>query len=209
MNLPRIPRIATACLLAIGFTGCASLVADKHTYAAEAASPAVEVNGATVRLRMKAEGTTNGSFALSAMVVTAAKTTFDGPFRWRVDAVGEAGRHEWVQVHRIRTRTSLSKRDKWYPESHLNERAMFRNRDDAFRASYRIPGLLKVKPREDGALDVLVDLTVRADGRSVRQVARFRMEPAHKRADEFIFLPAEIITHIGKPMEDWEESGWD
>jgi hypothetical protein len=209
MNIHKLIRFVISCCIISCLSGCATLVADKHTYDSETASPAVEINGAMVRLRMKPEGTENGSIALSAMVVTAAKATFDGPFRWRVDAVGVVGRHEWVQVHRIRTHTSTSKRDEWYPERHLGARASFRERDDVFRASYPIPGLLKVKPREDGALDVLVDLTVRADGRSVRKVARFRMEPAYKRADEFIFIPTEIITHIGKPMEDWEETGWD
>lgn len=193
----------------VSLTGCAKLIADRHTYASEAASPSVEVNGATVRLQVKPEGTESGSYALSAMVVTAAKATFDGPFRWRVDAVGEPGRHEWIAVHRIRTRTSETKRDEWYPERHLGERALFRKRDGGFRASYQIPGLLNVKPREDGALDIFVDMTVHADGRAVRRIARFRMEPAHKRADEFVFLPAEVISHIGKPVEDWGDSGWD
>jgi len=202
-------HLFTACLITAGLPQCASLRADKHTYESETASPAVVVNGATVRLRMKPEGTEPGSMAMSAMVVTAAKATFDGPFRWRVDATGEEGRHEWVQVHRIRTRTSASRRDEWYPDRHLGERALFRNRDGAFVASYRIPGLLNVKPREDGALEVLVDLTVRGNDRSVRQTARFRMQPAHKRADEFVFLPAEVVTHIGKPMEEWDEKGWD
>ncbi len=190
-------------------SGCASLIADRHTYETEAESPAVVVNGATLRLRMKAEGTEDGAFAISAMIYTAGKATFDGPFRWRVDAVGEPGRHEWVQVHRIRTRTKETRRDEWYPERHLGERAAFRQREDGFRASYQIPGLLNVKPREDGALDVLVDLTVRANGRSERRVCRFRMGPAHKQANEFVFFPAEIVSHIGKPTDDWGESGWD
>lgn len=189
--------------------GCATLVADRHTYASEAASPAVVVNGATVRVQVRPQGTESGSYALSAMVVTAAKATFDGPFRWRVDASGEPGRHEWVQVHRIRTRTSASGRDEWYPARHLGARALFRKRGEDFRASYEIPGLLNVKPREDGALDVFVDLTVMADGKAERRVAKFRMEPAHKRSDEFVFLPAEVISHIGKPVEDWGDGEWD
>jgi hypothetical protein len=201
--------LAAVGLLSVLLTSCASLIADKHTYDAGAASPAVVVNGATVRLRMKPEGTGKGSMAVSLMVVSAAKATMDGPFRWRLDAEGREGHHEWVIVHRIRTLTSITKRDERYPERHLGERASFRKREDAFRASYLIPGVLNVKPREDGALEVLVDLTVRADGRSVRQTARFRMQPAHKRADEFVFIPAEIVNHIGKPKEDWEESGWD
>lgn len=206
---PIMSRGIAVIFLPVLFGGCATLIADRHTYESEAESPAVVVNGATVRLRMKAEGTENGAFAISAMVITAGKATFDGPFRWRVDAVGELGKHEWVQVHRIRTRTQTSQRDKWYPERHLGERAIFREREDGFRARYQIPGLLNVKPREDGALDVLVDLTVRADGRSVRRVARFRMGPTHKQANEFVFFPAEIVSSIGKSVDDWDESGWD
>ncbi len=209
MKIPTILSAGSGLVVAMCVAGCAALVADRHTYESEAASPTVMVSGAEVRLRMKTEGTENGAFAISAMVVTAGKATFDGPFRWRVDAVGETGRHEWIQVHRIRTRTSVTKRDEWYPVRHLGERALFRQRDDAFRASYRIPGLLNVKPREDGALDILVDLTVRADGRSVRRVAQFRMGPAHKQANEFVFFPAEIVSNIGKTPENWDDSGWD
>lgn len=199
--------VSGACVL-LG-AGCAALVADRHTYEPEAASPSVVVNGAQIRMRMKTEGTEDGAFAISAMVVTAGKATFDGPFRWRVDAIGKAGSHEWIQVHRIRTRTATTRRDEWYPQRHLGERAVFRQVDDGFRASYRIPGMLNVKPREDGALDVLVDLTVRADGRSVRRVAQFRLGPAHKEASEFVFFPAEIVENIGKSPEDWDDSGWD
>lgn len=190
--------------------GCVSLTASKHTYSAS--SPAVKVNGADVRMQVKPEGTDGGSYALSAMVVSAAVATFDGPFRWRIEAVGQAGSHESLVIHRIRTQTGKTNRDEWYPTIHLGKRADFRpirGNPDAARAYYPIPGLLVVKPREDGDLTVTVDLSVTRDGKSERRLVRFRMDPSQKRQDEFIFLPVEIAKSIGTSPADWEESGWD
>lgn len=201
-----------ALLVVIPLTGCVSLRATKHTYAADASSPAVKVNGASVRMQVNPQGTDGGSYVVSAMVVSAAAATFDGPFKWRVEAVGEPGHQESLVVHRIRTRTSVTKRDEWYPANYLGKKVDFRRRSgsgDAWRAVFEIPGLLKVKPREDGALEILVDLTVKADGRSERKVVKFRLDPTKGRRDEFVFLPSEIAKSIGKPMEDWEDTGWD
>lgn len=201
-----------ACMTVFLCTGCVGLRADKHTYAASAASSAVTVNGASIRMQVNPQGTDGGSYALSAMVVSAAVATFDGPFKWRLEAIGQPGQHESLVVHKIRTRTMKTKRDEWYPVEYLGKRADFRKRSgsgDAWRAVYEIPGLLKVKPREDDALEILVDLTVKASGHNVRKVVKFRLDPTQGRRDEFIFLPTEIAKSIGKPMEDWEETGWD
>jgi len=212
MHALRLTARAVLPLLGIVLTSCVSLRANKHTYESGVSSPMVKVNGAEIRLNLKPEGTADGSYAVSAMVVSAAVATLDGPFSWRVVATGDQGVHESVIVHRIRTRTTLTKRDEWFPTKHLGERADFlpnKKIEGKSRAIYRIPGLLKVMPREDGALEVLVDLTVRAQGRGERKLVRFRLDPAQKRQDEFIFLPTEIITSIGKPMSDWEDPGWD
>ena len=200
---------AVLVLLAMVSTSCMSLIASKHSYSAS--SPAVRVNGAEIRMQVKPEGTDGGSYALSAMVVSAAVATFDGPFRWRLEATGQPGNHESLVVHRIHTRTTKTKRDEWYPTTHLGRRADFSGKKDSptTRAVYPIPGLLVVKPREDGNLEVTVDLSVRANGRSERKLVRFRMDPSQKRQDEFIFLPAEIVSGIGKPMSEWEDPGWD
>lgn len=187
-----------------------SLIAKKNTYAAT--STAVRVNGADIRMQVKPEGTENGSFAVSAMVVSAAVATFDGPFRWRIEATGEGGKHQSLVIHRIRTRTGKTKRDEWYPRAHLGGRADFKQAKGApgpTRALYPIPGLLIVKPRVDGPLEVSVDLSVVAAGRTERKLVRFRMDPSQKRQDEFIFVPTEIVKSIGKSPADWEESGWD
>lgn len=187
-----------------------TLNAKKHTYAAT--SPAVRVNGADIRMQVKPEGTDGGSYSVSAIVVSAAVATFDGPFRWRVEATGEIGKQESLVIHRIRTRTSKTKRDEWYPADHLGKRADFNRPKGATgptRATYEIPGLLVVKPREDGALEVSVDLTVTTNGRRERKTVVFKMDPSQKRQDEFIFVPTEIVNSIGKSPADWEESGWD
>jgi hypothetical protein len=38
---------------------------------------------------------------------------------------------------------------------------------------------------------------------------KFRLDPAEKRQDEFIFLPAEIVRSIGSDPADWEDPAWD
>lgn len=163
-------------------------------------------------MQVKPEGTSKGTYALSAMVVSAAVATFDGPFSWRIEGTGEMGKHESLIIHRIRTRTEKTKRDEWYPAARLGRRADFSRPKDSsgpVRAVYPIPGQLVVKPLEDGALEVTVDLTVKAAGRSERKVVKFRMAPSEKRQDEFIFVPTEIVNNIGKSPANWDEQGWD
>jgi hypothetical protein len=203
---PMRPIAATLCLI---LTHCTAISAKKHTYARGATA---SVNGAAVSLSVKPEGTAGGNFMLSAMVVSGGMATLDGPFRWRIEATGEAGRQQALVVHRLRTVTSVTKRDEWYPEKHLGRRADFRpvkGEPARSRAVFEIPGYLEVKPREDGALTILADVSVQAAGRWERRLVRFRLDPAEKRQDEFIFLPAEIVKGIGTDPADWDDPGWD
>ncbi len=203
-------RAALAAICLVSLDSCVSLTAKKHTYGV--VSPSVRLNGAEIRMQVKPEGTDGPSYALSAMVVSAAVATFDGPFRWRIEATGETGKLESLVVHRIRTRTSKTGRDEWHPAVHLGQRAEFKpakGEPGTSRAIYPIPGLLQVKPRADGALEILADLTVVAKGRSERRQVRFHMDPSQKRQDEFIFLPTEIVKSFGQSPADWDESGWD
>lgn len=186
------------------------LLASKNTYSASS-SPA-KVNGADVRMQVKAEGSGKGSFMFSAMVIGAGVASFDGPFSWRLEAVGQEGRQESLIVHRVLTETEKTKRKEWYPQRYLGQIAKFKPQKDqpgSTRALYQIPGLLKVMPREDGALRVTVDLTVVAHGRRESKRVRFRMDPTKTRQDEFIFIPTEIINNFGKSMDEWEEPNWD
>jgi len=207
-------RLTTSAVLVgiclLGISSCVSLMAKKHTYSTS--SSAVRVNGADIRMQVRPEGTDGGSYAMSAMVVSAVVATMDGPFRWRIEATGEPGKQESLVIHRIHTRTTKTKRDEWYPKSHLGKRADFRvrkNETGPARATYEIPGLLVVKPREDGVMEIFVDLTVTTLGKSERKLVLFRMDPSQTRQDEFIFLPTEIVKGLGKSPADWNETGWD
>lgn len=199
-------------MIAILLCGCANFVSTKHSYAPEASSPEAVVNGAKIRLQLKPEGTRSGAYALTAMVYSAAVVQLDGPFRWRMEATGKLGQQEQLVLHRLRTKTSKTKRDEWYPVERLGNRVDFvrkKGTDGEVRAVYNIPGLLVVKPDEDGELEVLADLTVVAAKKSVRKTVRFKLEPSKKKQNEFIFVPIEIVKGIGQSPEDWGESDWD
>lgn len=188
------------------------LLAKKHTYDVAASSPAVTVNGAGIRLQLKPEGTSGGSFGMSAMVVGATVATLDGPFRWRIEATDDKGQLEWLTVHRLRTRTGKTKRDEAYPTNYLGKRADFvkpKGSSGPTRAVFEMPGLLQVKPREDGALEVEADLSVRGHGRTVRKRVVFRLSPSEKRQDEFVFIPTEIVKSFGETPADWQDQGWE
>lgn len=192
----------------LAVASCASINAKKHSYANALQSPTVKVNGADLAIQLKPEGTSGPSFALSAMVYSAAVATLDGPFRWRVVATGTPGSHESLIVHRIRTLTGKTRRDEWFPTAHLGQRVDFVRKSGQLgdvKATFPIPGLLQVKPREDGPLEIRVDLTVTKSGKPLRQTVKFHLQPSESRQDEFIFLPAEIIRSIGKSPEDWDD----
>lgn len=207
----RRARVAAAAILpaAILLAGCASLTATKRTYAGHRGAT---VNGATLTLQVRPEGDAGGSYMFSAMVVGAGVATLDGPFRWRIEAIGRDGVHEELVVHRLHTRTATTGRSEWYPADRLGRRALFRPVKDqpgTARARYEIPGQLVVKPREDGALTVTADVSVKATGRWRRATVRFRLDPAEKRQTDVIFLPAEIIEGIGTDPADWNDPLWD
>lgn len=196
--------------MAMGLSNCASLIAKKNTYTNE--GPGVKINGATVRMQVSPEGTANGSMAFSAMIVSSAVATLEGPFRWRLEAVGTPDVHQSIVVHRLHTTTEKTKRSGWYPVNHLNKRADFRvskEQPGVARARYEIPGLLQVNPATDGKLTILADVSIFTKDRRERKLVRFRLDPQQKSANEFIILPVEIVKSIGKDWEDLEDPGWD
>ena len=181
----------------------------KHTYAT---GKGRMVAGAEVSMGFRPQGTRPGSMVVSAMIVGGGMATFDGPFDWRIDAIGDNGVHESLVVHRIRTRTAVTKREEWFPEKELGRVAVFRKLEDQegkVRARYPIPGQLRVEPEKDGRLDVWVDLTVRTRSGPRRETVHFALDPAVKSADEFMFLPTEIVESIGRDPADWEDPMWE
>lgn len=198
-------------IVSLALPGCMSFYGNRSTYG-QAGSGAV-VNGATVSMQVKPEGTSGGSYALSAMIVGVGVANLDGPFRWRIEAVGKEGIHETMYVQRIRTVTSITKRDERFPERWLGERTDFLRKKSyspgEVRAVFDIPAKLDVKPSVDGALDVIADVMIVANGKQVSRTVKFHLDPARKKDREMIFIPAEIVTSIGKPVSEWEEKGWD
>ncbi len=196
-------------LVAMAFSGCAWFTADKHTYAGSAGAT---LNGATLGMQVRPEGDAGPGYMVSAMVVAAGSATLDGPFSWRIEATGQAGKHQRLIVHRIHTRTAVTKHAEWYPAKELGGSVEFRPRKESpgtAVARYRIPGLLKVKPSVDGALTVTADVSVQADGRWERGMVKFRLDPNRKRQTESLFLPAELIKGIGSDPRDWDDPLWD
>lgn len=197
--------------VALAGTGCVAFYGNRSTYGAGGGG--AEVNGAAVSLQVKPEGTSGGSYALSAMVVGVGVANLDGPFRWRIEAVGEEGVHEAMYVTKVRTVTRITKRDEWYPEKWLGAGVPFRKKkvypEGEVRAVFEIPGKLDVKPKKDGALEVLVEVAIEARGKREKEIVKFHLDPATKADREMIFLPAEIVTSIGKPVSEWDEKGWD
>jgi hypothetical protein len=197
-------------LLLLLSCSCVGIRGKKHTYSTSGGT--AEVGSATVGVQFRPEGTKGPNMMLSAMVIGGGFATFDGPFRWRLEALGVTGRHEKMVVHRIRTKTAKTARDEWYPSRHLGFAKGFRKlkgQPGVSRCRYEIPGLLKVKPEEDGRLDVLIDLSVISTDGTTRRSLRFALDPATKRADEMVFLPVEIAKSVGTDPEDWEDSMWD
>lgn len=206
----RCIRAAVIIAIAGCLSNCASLIAKKDTYTGK--GPGVKINGATVRMQVSPQGAANGSMAFSAMVVAAAVATMEGPFRWRVEAVGTPGVQQSLAVHRIHTSTEKSKRKEWYPADKLNHRADFRpskEQPTISRARYEIPGLLQVTSEKDGKLTILADISVSTAQRRERKLVRFQLDPQQKRADEFLFLPVEIVKSIGKDWDELEDPNWD
>lgn len=192
-------------------SGCVGLYGTRSTYGSN--NSAAEVNGAAVSMQVKPEGTSGGSYALSAMVVGVGVANLDGPFRWRIEAEGKEGVHEALWVTRIRTKTAVTKRDEFYPAKWLGDKIPFSKKksypEGVVKAVFEIPGQLVVKPKEDGALEVLADVTVLANGKRVGKRVKFLLDPTSKDDREMIFLPAEIVSSIGKPVSEWDEEGWD
>lgn len=197
------------CLPLLG-SSCVGLVANKQTYV-QSSGPH-RLNGSELKLQVQPEGTENGSYAISAMVVSTAIANLDGPFRWRLVATGIPGQHGTIQIHRLTTTTRKSARREEFPPGKLGSLVRFQPcGKDALhsRAVFSLPGLLQVKPARDGELTVEADLSISRSGMTRRASIAFKLTPARKSQREWIFIPSEIIQNAGKPLEDTDERSWD
>lgn len=182
---------------------CGHIYTKSHTYQK---SQTVEINGARVGGAVKPMGGKSG-LSLSAMVYMAGSATLDGPFIWRIEAEGKEGEHKSMVVHRIKVMTSKTRRSEWYPRQELGYLTTFepyKKEPGKVYAVFQIPGKLKVYPREDGDITMLVDVSVKSTRGTQRKVVKFQLQANTVKDVEFINLPAEIAKGRHKDPREWQ-----
>jgi hypothetical protein len=106
---------------------------------------------------------------------------------------------------------AITRCDEWFPIRWLGTRTDFTRKKSyapgEVKAVFNIRAKLDVKPSVDGALEVFADVTIVAERQRVRKTVKFRLDPANKKDRETVFIPAGIVSGIGKPMSEWEEKG--
>ncbi|MDA7891693.1 hypothetical protein N9Z23_01865 [Akkermansiaceae bacterium] len=197
-------QLLTLALSGFFLQSCVQSVMKDHSFKK---TEAVEINGAKVKSALKPLGG-KGGISLSAMIYAAGTGTLDGPFRWRVEAEGAEGEHEWIRVNQARVTTEKTKRSEPYPRKYLGSQAKFvpiPGEEGKTFAKFEIPGKLTVFPRDDGKTKIHLDVSVRAKGRTELKWILFELEPESEWKTESIFLPAEIVKSLrGNPREwDW------
>lgn len=191
--------IFLAAIMLFGLSSCANFFVKEKTYQTVGES---EINGAQVTSAVKGMGGKAG-LALSAMIFSVGTGEIDGPFLWRIEARGEKGVHESLTVHSIQVKTEKTNRSEPFPSEWLNKPAPFeelkgkKNAGKTF-AKFQLPGKLEVFPEVDGQITMDADLSIKANGRSVRKKMSFAMQPQVGRKNEVIFIPTEVVNSLGK-----------
>ncbi len=195
--------LLVACLIPLLLTSCAKMWMKDHGFRK---TPAVEINGAQVNSGVKPMGG-KGGLAFSAMIVAAGTGTLDGPFRWRVEAEGEEGIHEWIRVNQARVSTSTTKRDEPFPRAYLGKKAEFvpipGEKGETF-AKFQLPGKLSVYPRTDGTVRIHLNVSVHAKGHTVTKWIRFELQPETKWKTETLWIPVEIVKSFRGDPRGWK-----
>jgi hypothetical protein len=203
----RICRFFFVSAVALSVSSCAQFFKKEKTYRAIGSR---ELNGAQVTSAVKPMGGKSG-LSVSAMVYSAGTGETDGPFLWRIEAIGEKGIHQSLIVHELTVRTAKTGRAEPYPEKWLGIIAPFepmKGEENAGKvfAKYQLPGKLEVFPEEDGEITLVAELTIRSVTGNRRGEVAFRMEPTIERETETLFLPREIAKSLGG--EDPTEWDW-
>lgn len=164
------------------------------------------MGGASVRSAVKPMGG-QSHFAFSAMVYMAGAATLDGPFLWRIEAQGLPGVHQSMTVHRLKVITSKTKRSEWYPVAYLGKPEpfkVFKKEPNKLFATFQVPGKLKIYPKTDGDISILVDVSITTKKSTTRRLVKFSMKTKTSKDVEFINLPAEIVKGSSKDPREWQ-----
>lgn len=171
-----------------------------------AESSKATVNSAEVNAAFYPNGG-QGGFSVSAMVYMAGAAKLEGPFLWRVQAKGIENVHESLTVHRVKVETETTKRSEWFPTKYLNKVQKFtpyKKTPGVSYAYFQMPGELKVIPKEDGLVTLLVDLSIKTTSKTERKSVVFKMSPSKTSDTEFIFIPTEIIDSMSDDPREWD-----
>ena len=199
-----------AILAGFFLSSCAQFFVKDRTYEP---TGGLSLNGAEVSSNVKPMGGKAGA-SISAMVYNAGFGETDGPFLWRIEALGQEGVHESLTVHKILVRTDKTKRSEPYPAKWLGEPSPFelmrgKENEGKVFAKYQMPGRLEVFPEVDGKITMEADISIKANGKSQRQKVSFAMEPKVGRETQTIFIPTELVNSFGRkdPTEwDWNSN---
>jgi len=194
-------QILLALVGSLLLSNCGHFVTRGKTYQN---SSGVGINGAKVFSSVKPNGGKGGA-SFSALVYIGGVGVVDGPFLWRIQAEGEEGVHESMVVHRAKVLTSTTKREEWFPKEWLGKAVKFesyKKEPGKSYASFQFPGELEVYPEKDGDITVLAEISVRANGKREKKIAKFELAPGKANDVDFLFLPAEIFKP--KDPREWK-----
>lgn len=182
-------------------TSCISFYLRDNTYKANESSTVV-INGAKVNCAMDPAGG-GAFFSGSALIFGGGAGRTDGPFNWRIEALGEKGVHTYLNVHSVSVKTEKTNRDEKYPAKYVNNKQPFnemRGKDNINSnfAKYRFPGKLEVYPKKDGIVTITAEISVSSEKKTERKTVRFTLDPLNKNRVDNVFIPAEIINSFRK-----------
>lgn len=161
---------------------------------------AANVNGARVITEVKPMGGKPG-FSVSAMVYMAGSASLEGPFKWRVQAIGKQGVHQYMHIHSVSMRTAHTKRHNSFPRSQLPSSIPFvsyKKTPGVVYAVHQFPGLLEVYPQTDGPVTVTINVSIRSHAQSERKIITGVLKPTQQSETEFLFIPTEIAQSFGQ-----------
>lgn len=180
------------------------------------------LGGAKVRsavLPLKGEGL----IARDLIVYKAQSAELDGPFRWSIEAKGDAGALNWMVVHDVKIETSRSKRVESFPSADLGKKVMFElvplppeKKGDLEKkrkvekkrevvARFDLPGILQVYPKADGVVRLIALVEINGAA-GMKDWVKFSMAPGATKSRPFRFLPS-VVEVGGAPVEVPEVPG--
>lgn len=166
-------------------------------------SSGVEFGGASIRSAVEPQKG-KGGVALDRMTYYAGTANLDGPFKWQIEAIGEQGEQQTMQIHEVKIKAARTHRMESYPPEMLGGPIAFQPIDPKkpkkTHAIFHLPGLLQVYPKADGMVNVIALIEIKGEKTSMKDWIKFTMIPNQDKNQEFTFLPT-VVEYGGNPVE--------